>query len=316
MLIGGVHREKSISLLLLCVLLFSLGTQAFASGSGGTSQFADVDNGAWYANAVTFVCNRGLMIGTAPAIFSPDMLLTNAQLVTILWRMAGSPSMPAEGTEREPWYAEAARWAATVQGAETVGFDPTAAPSKEETAVRLWDYARSIGADVSVGEDTNILSYVDAFDITGSAVPAVQWAVGAGVMDSTEDGYFNPTEPLTRAQAAMLLLRLDAAFAQNRPVIGVAWVSVTDSEFFTNVFEAIRAAGGEPVALDQVMFAGLPYEDGKLTDGVAETGGRLARTLDIAGDTERFMDYDTALSFYAELVKVASAASEANEKAA
>ena len=74
-----------------------------------------------------------------------------------------------------------------------------------------------------------------------------------------------------------------------KPVIGLAWVSVTDSEFFTNVFSAVEAAGGTPVMLDQVFFPELSYADGRLTEGVAETGalteeaGRRVREVSWTG---------------------------------
>ena len=76
----------------------------------------------------------------------------------------------------------------------------------------LWNYAKSAGADVSVGEDTNILSYDDVFDIEEEYIPAMQWAVGAGVIQGVSESELSPASNLTRAQAAVMLRRFaDAA---------------------------------------------------------------------------------------------------------
>ena len=72
----------------------------------------------------------------------------------------------------------------------------------------LWRYAQTEGYDVSVGEDTNILSYTDAFDVAEYAISAMQWACGAGVINGTGDGStLTPQGQATRAQAAVMLQR-------------------------------------------------------------------------------------------------------------
>ena len=70
----------------------------------------------------------------------------------------------------------------------------------------LYSYAQNQGYDVSIGEETNILSYADAFDVSQWAVPAMQWACGAGIITGTGDGStLGPQEAITRAQAAVML---------------------------------------------------------------------------------------------------------------
>jgi len=174
--------------------------------------FKDVADGSWYEDAVAFAYEKGLMAGTGGALFSPDVTLTRAQLVTMLWRYAGEPEADGVLPIDVPggaWYAEAAHWAASeiiVEGARFGGDDGL---TRDETAALLWRCAKSLGADVSVGEDTNILSYSDAFDVTESA--AMQWAVGAGVIEGTDTGLLLPKGQLTRAQAAVLLRRFYTA---------------------------------------------------------------------------------------------------------
>ena len=72
----------------------------------------------------------------------------------------------------------------------------------------LWRYAKSEGYDVSVGENTNILSYADAMNVSEYAVPAIQWACGAGIIEGVSESTLVPQGRATRAQAAVLLMRL------------------------------------------------------------------------------------------------------------
>jgi len=194
-------------------------TAAYLSGT----PFKDVKPGAWYADAVKYAYDRGLINGTGAALFSPGAALSRAQLVTILWRAAGEPAaaagLPFADVKAGTWYAGAVRWAAAeklIDGGSL--FRPNGALTREETAELLWRYAKYTGADVSVGEDTNILSYDDAFDISRSAVPAMQWAVGAGVINGTGSGKLSPMGSLTRAQAATVLMRFDAMLRSQQPL--------------------------------------------------------------------------------------------------
>ena len=134
-------------------------------------------------------------------------------LTTILHRMAGSPAAaefsPFADVAENMWYTDAVRWAAA-NGVVT-GYDGRFAPddpvTREQFATILWRYAKLPGADVSVGEDTNILSYDDAFTVSEWAIPAMQWACGAGVINGTTASTLSPGAAMTRAQAAVMLLR-------------------------------------------------------------------------------------------------------------
>ena len=121
--------------------------------------------------------------------FSPDTECTRGQIVTILWRLSGSPVvdylMDFSDVDPSAWYGEAIRWAAAsgiVNGYSETAFGPNDNITREQLAAMLYRYAQYKKADVSVGEDTNILSFDDAFDVSGYAVPAMQWTCGAGVM--------------------------------------------------------------------------------------------------------------------------------------
>ncbi|MBM6851559.1 S-layer homology domain-containing protein [Oscillibacter valericigenes] len=180
--------------------------------------FEDVGTDAWYSDAVAYVYRNGLMSGTSGSAFSPDAAITRAQLVTILWRMAGSPQvnylMDFDDVSQDAYYAEAVRWAASEGIAGGYGngrFGSDDPITREQMAAILYRFAQHMGYDVSIGEDTNILSYTDAPDVSGYAVAALQWACGAGIIRGTGDGStLTPQGGATRAQAAVILTRFCA----------------------------------------------------------------------------------------------------------
>ena len=177
--------------------------------------FTDVPEDAWYADAAAYVYKHGLMAGTSDTVFSPDVTTSRAMIATILWRMAGSPvvnyAMNYTDVAQGQWYSEAVRWA-TSEGVVTGygnGLFGTNDPiTREQFATMLWRYAQTEGYDVSIGEDTNIPSYTDVADLSEYAIPAMQWACGAGVINGTGDGStLSPQGQATRAQAAVMLMR-------------------------------------------------------------------------------------------------------------
>ena len=144
----------------------------------------------------------------------PDDRITRGQLVTLLWRLEGKPMVEiAEGFNdifENDWYNHAVRWA-TVNGiAKGYGegyFGPSDAVTREQLASILFRYAQYKGLDVSVGEETNILSYNDAFDISEYAIPAMQWACGSGIINGNEDGTIDPTGHVKRAHVEQMLMK-------------------------------------------------------------------------------------------------------------
>ena len=182
---------------------------------GGGLPFTDVPAGAWYAEGVRYVYANGLMNGTSGTTFSPDIATSRAMIATILWRMAGSPAanfdMEFSDVPQGQWYTEAVRWAASegiVNGYGNGLFGTSDPATREQFAAMLWRYAQKVGCDVHIGEDTNILSYTDAADLSEYAVPAMQWAVGAGIINGTGDGStLTPQGEATRAQTAVMLMR-------------------------------------------------------------------------------------------------------------
>ena len=177
--------------------------------------FNDVPESYWAYDAIQYVYGEGLMAGTSGSAFSPEGTTTRGQIVTILWRLSGSPVvnylMDFDDVDPAAYYAEAIRWATSEGIAGGYGggvFGPDDPITREQLAVMLHRYAQHEGYDVSIGEDTNILSYADAFTVSEYAVSALQWACGAGIISGTGDGStLTPQGEATRAQAATVLMR-------------------------------------------------------------------------------------------------------------
>lgn len=187
---------------------------SFAPITAGDLPFIDVPAGAWYEDGVRYVYQNGLMAGTSATTFGPDVTTTRGMIATILWRLEGSPqvdyAMAFDDVAANSWYAEAIRWAASegiVSGYGDGKFGPDDIITREQMAAMLYRYAQYKGYDVSVGEDTNILSYTDFEDLSEYAIPAMQWAVGAGIISGTSESTLGPRGNASRAQVAVILTR-------------------------------------------------------------------------------------------------------------
>ena len=159
-----------------------------------------------------------MMNGVSPKYFNPNGDTSRAMVVTMLWRMEGSPAYVGASeffdVENTDWYGQAVRWAnaeGIVEGYRDANgkgqmFNPDGAVTREQLAAILYRYAQFKKADVSVGEDTNILSYDDAFSVSDWAIPAMQWACGSGIINGIGNN-LAPVGNATRAQVATMLMR-------------------------------------------------------------------------------------------------------------
>ncbi len=178
-------------------------------------EFADVHlAGHWAKEYVDFVCQNSLMNGTGETQFSPDVNLSRGMLVTVLYRLDGSPDTGANTkfTDVSPgaYYEKAVSWAkesGIVNGVSDTLFAPDANITREQIATIMHRYAKYKGYDVTVGESTNILSYEDFGKISEYAVSAVQYAAGSGMMGGKTPSTINPLDNATRAETAAILMR-------------------------------------------------------------------------------------------------------------
>ena len=182
--------------------------------------FTDAETTQWYHDGVHFCLENGLMVGYGDQIFRPDASTTRAMIAAMLWRLSGSPvvndPLRFDDVDAGAWYAEAIRWAVSEGIAFGYGggkFGPDDIVTREQMVTILYRYAQHTGCDVSIGENTNILSYDDAFDVAPYAVPAMQWACGSGTVTGTARNggvILSPRSATTRAQMATMMMRFCA----------------------------------------------------------------------------------------------------------
>ncbi len=173
--------------------------------------FADVKNGEWYSEAVAYVYNKGMMNGTEKG-FEPNAATTRAMLVTMLHRLAGEPntgnanfSDVADGQ----WFSKAIAWASAngvVTGYADGKFGPNDAITREQLAAVLYRFAQAKGMDVSA--KSGLSNFSDSGKVSGWAQEAMQWAVGAGIING-DSGALKPQGNATRAEVAMMIMRFN-----------------------------------------------------------------------------------------------------------
>lgn len=177
--------------------------------------FHDVDADAWYADAVQYVYEQGLMQGTDAGLFSPEEPVNRGMVVTILYRLAGSPetdaSMGFSDVEPDAYYADAVRWASStgiVTGYSAAAFGPEDTITREQLAAMLYRYVHAQGISV-FAEPLVPQAFTDVSSISDYAAKAMAWAVDTGLMAGMPDGRLAPDGSATRAQTAVILMRLD-----------------------------------------------------------------------------------------------------------
>ncbi|MPM08142.1 hypothetical protein SDC9_54454 [bioreactor metagenome] len=183
--------------------------------------FMDVPETHWAYGDISWVHKNGLMNGTGDGTaFEPNADTTRGMIVTVLWRMEGKPAAAAKAAFPDvtdgSYYAEAIAWAAEhkiVFGYDSGKFGPNDKITREQMVAILWRYAINKGYDVSVGERTSILSYSDAGSVSKYAVPSVQWACGAGLINGS-DGKLMPQSNAARCQVAAMLHRFCISVAK------------------------------------------------------------------------------------------------------
>lgn len=184
-----------------------------ATETPSETKFNDVSANDWFASAVDYVTGKGMMNGTADNTFSPKANTTRGMVVTVLYRLENQPSTSAASftdVASGAYYANAVAWAnanGIVSGYGSGKFGPNDKVTREQLAAILYRYAQYKKYDVSVGEDTNILSYDDAQSISTYAIPAIQWACGAGVVTGKSGSKLDPKGNATRAEVAAMLMR-------------------------------------------------------------------------------------------------------------
>lgn len=258
--------KRLVSAVVAGISAFSIGTCAFAAV--WDTGFADVPADAWYADAVAYVQDNGLMSGTGDALFAPDAGMTRAMLATVLYRAAGSPTVSGADsftdTAADTWYSDAVVWASAqglVNGYGDGTFGTNNPVSREQIAAILWRYAGS--PDAQPGP-----VFADENEISGYAMQAVDWAQGAGIINGRENNRFVPDGSATRAEVAAILMRyLEADSPQPVPDadanILIAYFSVPETDGVDAVSSASRVVeNGEVMGNVEFIARAIQQETG------------------------------------------------------
>ena len=174
--------------------------------------FRDVKTADWFYNDVKYVYEKGMMAGTAADVFAPNATTTRAMIVTILYRLEGSPAVTGTSAFVDvpagQWYTDAVNWAAAnqiVKGTSATTFAPNASITREQMAAILYRYAQYKGYDVTKKADLS--GYSDNSQVSAYAKDALAWANAAKLINGVTNTTLAPQGNATRAQVSAILHR-------------------------------------------------------------------------------------------------------------
>ena len=177
--------------------------------------FVDVSDTDWFAPYVDYVVKAGLFSGRSAVIFDPNTAMTRAELVSVLWRNAGSPGYDDVGhssfvdCKTGAWYTAAVNWAAKegiVNGVGENRFDPDGKVTREQIVTIFFRYAAYVGMDVTARADIT-KGFKDAAKVSDYAKDAMSWAVAVKLIQGDENSNIRPLGNATRAEVATMVMR-------------------------------------------------------------------------------------------------------------
>lgn len=281
-----------------------VGSAKLTSESQPASAFSDVPSDAWYAEAIAYCRQNGIMSGTSSTTFAPEATLTRAMLAAVLHRMSGTPAVsdPPVFTDAAAgsWYSDAVSWAAkngviSGYGGGTFGVnDPT---TREQAVTILWRYAgnpESAGtADVS-----------DSASISTWAQAAVRWAEANGILDGMlENNRFDPKANIKRGEVASMLYHYLSSNASSQPEPAAGGKTLVAYFSATNTTRPLAEYAADILSAD--LYEIVPEDPYTDADLAYYTNGRADREQNdpsarpaISGGVENMADYDVIFLGY------------------
>ena len=190
----------------------------FQESVSPVDSFVDVDENAWYYQAVQYMVENGLMSGTSTTTFSPNTTLSRGMIAQMLYALEGKPSTQGSSftdVASGAWYADAAAWAQANQvitGYDNGAFGPDDPLTREQLTLILYNYARLKGYEVSAKGDLS--AFVDGHTTSSWAQESMTWAVGAGLLSGKGLGMLYPTGTATRAEVAQIMMNFCESVAK------------------------------------------------------------------------------------------------------
>lgn len=214
---------ETVKKILSVVLAFALCVCITPSVLGASpSGFYDVTQSDWFAGDVAYAVDKGLMNGTDAHHFSPGVTMTRGMAVTLLYRLAGAPSVSGNSfsdVKTSDWYGPAVQWASQngiVSGYGGGRFGPNDTLTRQQFAAILYRYAQYKHYDTSISGDLS--QYSDRGSVSSYAREAVTWAVGKNLISGTSSTTLTPGGSATRAQGVAILRRFDERIAASGEV--------------------------------------------------------------------------------------------------
>ena len=214
-------KKQIISI--LCAVALSC-----SAGATNVTDFSDVRPSDWYHDAVNYVCENGLMNGTSDTAFSPNATTSRGMIVTILYRLAGSPDMPESNwgypyadVDAAAYYSTPVYWARMnelVTGYSDTQFGPDDAITREQLTAILYRYADYLGLNTDTGFiPDKYYDFPDYQTVSRYATNAMSWCVNKGIV-SGSDGKLNPQGTATSAEVATMLMNAESILTETEPV--------------------------------------------------------------------------------------------------
>ena len=307
------NLKRMAAWILASVLTLSMSAVALAAE--GDTGFADVAADDWYADAAVYCRDNGLMSGTGAGTFSPGTPMTRGMLVTVLYRLAGSPDLsdenlgyPFADVPGDSWFADGVYWArlnGVVSGYSGNAFGPNDPLTREQLAAILWRYSGSPAAETET-------PFTDGSAIASWALDAVDWAQAQGYVTGVGGNRFDPAGTATRAQVAVILMRYTSQAGQPtpEPIPDPEPTPETGSGVLVAYFSATGNTGNIAEHLTAILDADIyeiipevPYTAGDLdysNDGCRanqEQNDPSARPA-ISGGVENMEDYEVVFLGY------------------
>ena len=180
--------------------------------------FTDLDQDAWYYDAVSDVVEQGLMVGVSATSFAPDQQVSRSMLVTVLYRMSGETweggSAAFPDVEPNTWYSDAVAWASAngvVNGYDNGLFSVNGSITREQLVTMLYRFWLYL--DGQTGDPASLSAFADAASVSGYAKDAMAWAVAQGLIQGRPGGLLAPAEGAGRAELCTILVRFQALSA-------------------------------------------------------------------------------------------------------
>lgn len=224
--------KKKIVSMLLSFCLF-VGSLSLSASAASIDAMWDVSTSAWYYSAAKYCVDGGYMNGTGENTFSPNGVVTRAQVVQVLYNMAGKPnaagySNPFYDVSGNAWYANAIKWAkgnGIANGVSETAFSPNKAVTREQVAVMFKNYKKYTSGGTPTIYSAYLEKYSDKYSVSSWAQSSVNWAVQYGLMSGTSASSLTPQGTCTRSQLA---------------------------QFIKNYFEPLTVAKPTPISLAQM----------------------------------------------------------------